>query len=207
MYVQWFVKGIAGQATPGGPHLCEQDAYDMALLGYGIRSNWWRNIPGGAIRPDEILSVLTEHNLDRHLHDYDNFGDETPFISLASGCVERDTILQQNFIYSAVDTALDFATDAWARPGALFYGWIIVGLNPAVKLAAVAESVRDLNVYHRWSPFQLEGEITAKVHIPANQIQRVEWWDGSRKRSGPSGSCDNPIFTAPTSILNVREHF
>jgi hypothetical protein len=207
MYVQWFVKGIAGQTTSRGPHLREQEAYDMALRGHGIVSNWWRNTPTRTIHPDKTLAVLTEHNLDRHLHDYHTFGPETPFISLASGCVERDTITQQNAIYSAVDTALEFATDAGARPGALFYGWVIVGLNPAVKLAAVAESVRDLNVYHRWSPFQLEGEITAKIHIPANQIQRVEWWDTRIDPSSPSGFRDNPLFTAPTPILNVREHF
>lgn len=207
MYVQWFVKGIAGQTTPRGPHLREQEAYDMALGGHGIVSNWWRSASKGSIRPDETLAVLTEHNLDRHLHDYHSFGPETPFISLAAGCVERDTITQQNAIYSAVDTALEFATDAGTRPGALFYGWVIVGINPAVKLAAVAESVRDLNVYHRWSPFQQEGEITAKIHIPANQIQRVEWWDTRIDPSSPSDFRDNPLFTAPTPILNVREHF
>jgi hypothetical protein len=31
----------------------------------------------------------------------------------------------------------------------------------------------------------LEGEITAKVHVPANQIETVEWWDGDHSLASP----------------------
>ena len=68
-------------------------------------------------------------------------------------------------------------------------------------------SIRDLNVYHRWSPFQLEGEITAKIHIPSNQIERVEWWDLSSDATASQRTCTNPGFVTPAPILNVREHF
>ena len=207
MYVQWFVKGVGGQGVSGPPGMTCPEASAMIAGGHGILCNWWRNKPEGAIRPSEIQDVLTEHNLDRHVHDYEHFGPESPFISLASGAVERDAALRRNFIYSAVDTALGFATDSWARPGALFYGWTLVGLNPAVGLSVVAEEIRDLHVYRRWSPFQLEGEITAKIHIPANQISHVEWWDGGVDRSCPIDHYTNPDFVEPTPILNARDRF
>lgn len=207
MYVQWFVKGIASQDALGNAVLGWDDAKALLLSGHGITSNWWRNKPGGRISPPEVDAVLTEDNLERHVHDYDHFGPDTPFISMASGSVGRDAHLRRNSVYSAVDTALDFATDSGAWPGCVFYGWVVTSLNPAVELSSVAEAIRDLNVYHRWSPFQLEGEITAKIHIPSNQIQRVEWWDLSSDVTAPLRACDNPGFVPPTPILNMREHF
>lgn len=207
MYVQWFVKGIGSRDAAGNPGLQWAEAKAMMLDGDGITSNWWRNKPDQCISPREVEAILTEHNLERHVHDYDGFGHETPFISVAAGSVERDALLRRNSVYSAVDTALDFATDAGNHPGCLFYGWIVTSLNQAVELSSVAEAIRDLNVYHRWSPFQLEGEVTAKIHIPANQIQRVEWWDLSSDTSAAQDSCINPRFVAPAPILNMREHF
>lgn len=206
MYVQWFAKGIAGRHDVDPPgRLSKAEAWDIVDSGMGILSNWWRSLH--EITPAQVGQVLTETNLDRHLHAYGTYGPSTPFISVASGCVERDALLQQNLVYSASDTALDFATDAWAHPGAVFYGWTVVGLNPAVPMAGISESVRELNVYRRWSPYQLEGEITAKVHIPANQIQRIEWWDPNLSHSAPEDVHPNPGFEAPDPISNVRELF
>lgn len=199
MYVQWFAKGISGQ------YVSKADAWAMVASGEGILSNWWR--AQGSITPAQVQQVLTETNLDRHLHAYASYGGTTPFISVASGCVERDALLQRNWIYSAVDTALEFATDAGAHAGAVFYGWTIVGLNPAVPLGGVSESVRELNVYRRWSPYQLEGEITAKVHIPANQIERVEWWDPALSLLSAQDTYDNPDFESPEPITNLRDLF
>jgi hypothetical protein len=204
MYIQRCVKGIIGKLPRRGG-ISKDEAFEMATNGRGIVSNWWRK--EGTISPQARQEVLTEANLDRHLHDYENFGDDTPFISLACGAVERDALVQQNFVYSARDTALMFATEDWARPGALFYVWVPVSYNRAVAIGAVAEPVRDLNIYQRWSPFQLEGEITAKVNIPANQIEKVEWWDGSKSQTDPVDFCDNPIFMAPTPLSNIRELF
>lgn len=205
MYIQRCVKGIAG-VTPGqsdGISLVE--AQNLATIGEGLLSNWWRNF--GPITPSMIQNVLTEANLDRHLHDYDAFRHDTPFISLACGSVERDTLVQKNFVYSARDTALMFATEDWTRPGALFYLWTPVSYHRAVALSAVAEPVRDLNIYQRWSPYQLEGEITAKVNIPANQIEKVEWWDASVSKSAPQHIWPNPNYIEPTPLSNIRELF
>lgn len=206
MYIQWFAKGIGGRRNQEAGDLpTMQDAFDIIASAQGLFSNWWR--AKKEIRPDEVAQVLTETNLDRHLHAYATYGGQSPFISVAAGCVERDALLQQNFVYSAVDIALDFATDAWGRPGAVFFGWTIVGLNPAVPMVGISESVRELNVYRRWSPYQLEGEITAKIHIPANQIERVEWWDPNHSRTAPEQIYQNADFEPPDPISNVRELF
>jgi hypothetical protein len=204
MYIQRCVKGIIGE-LPGQSGISEQLAQRMAAQGGGITSNWWRKL--GPITPYMIESVLTEANLDSHLHDYENFKEDTPFISLACGAVERDALVQRNFVYSALDTALMFATEDWARPGALFYLWVPVSYHRAVALSAVAEPVRDLNIYQRWSPYQLEGEITAKIHIPANQIERAEWWDGAVSRTVPVKSWRNPNYVEPTPLSNIRDLF
>lgn len=206
MYVQWFAKGIGGRRDDEvGDLPTMNEAFDMVASAQGILSNWWR--AKKQIRPDEVAQVLTETNLDRHLHAYSTYGNQSPFISVASGCVERDALLQQNSVYSAIDTALDFATDAWGRPGAVLYGWTIVGLNPAIRMESISESVRELNVYRRWSPYQLEGEITAKVHIASNQIERIEWWDPVTSRAAPAQIFHNADFEPPDPISNTRELF
>jgi hypothetical protein len=206
MYIQWCVKGIAGKAPPEFPEgLTCNEAFGLVSSGTGIVSNWWRNKI--TLQPHEHAPVLNDHNLDRHLHDYTKFASQTPFISLASGCVERDALLNRNVIHSAVDTALMFATEAWARPGALFYCWTPVSPNPAAEIWSVAEAVRELNVYHRWSPYQLEGEITAKLQVPANQIKLVEWWDGSKDQINPIHAFANTSFIDPAPVTNLRGLF
>lgn len=204
MYIQRCVKGIVGE-QPGSGGISQEDAREMGTEGQGILSNWWRKV--GTISPSMREDVLTEANLDSHLHDYENFKDDTPFISLACGAVERDSLVQRNFVYSARDTALMFATEDWTRPGALFYLWVPVSYHRAVPIGAVAEPVRDLNIYQRWSPYQLEGEVTAKVNIPANQIERVEWWDGNVSRLGPEHVWRNPDYVEPTALSNIRDLF
>lgn len=171
----------------------------------GIRSNWWRTV--NSISPSDVADVLNETNLNMHLHDYDTFRNDTPFISLASGAVERDRIARTNFVYSAIDTALLFATEGWARPGALFYCWVPTALNKAVELRAIAEPVRDLLTYRTWSPYQLEGELAAKVHIPSNQIERVEWWDGTIERTKAVREFKNPNYVEPSAVTNFRDLF
>lgn len=174
--------------------------------GHGIQCNWWRGV--GAITPTEIRTKLTAHNLRRHVHDYDNFGQETPFISLTAGCVERDAALRLNRIHTAEDVALRFATDWGQHVGYLFYCWVVVGLKPAVEVQMVAEEIRELNTYISYSDFQLEGEISAKIHIPSNQIERCERWDptgGGRFGNVASQVFYNRRFTSPNAVSNIRD--
>jgi hypothetical protein len=204
MHVQHCVKGIKGESSPGaGDGLTWKAGIAMIASDDGIYSNWWRT--RGTISPPEIQAVLTEHNLDRHLHDYTAFGHNTPFISLAAGAVLRDPATMTNLIYDAVDTALFFATEDWARPGALFFCWTVVGFHQAIPFEFISEPIRDLLIYRSWSPFHDEREITAKVHIPARQVIRVEWWDGSNNQTSPALTWDNPNYHAPAPLLNERE--
>src|ERR1700692_50673 len=102
MHIQHCVKGIKGESSPGvGDGLTWSSAVAMISSGHGVYSNWWRG--KGTITPPEIQAVLTEHHLDRHLHDYDVFGPQTPYISLAAGAVLRDPATMTNLIYDAVD--------------------------------------------------------------------------------------------------------
>lgn len=204
MYIQRCVKGIPGSRN-GSDGVTWEEAKQMIESSKGIISNWWRQL--GTICPEQVPDVLTEQNLDRHLHDYDTFGSHTPFISLACGAVDRNTLIQDNVLYSAIDTALQFATDDWARPGALFFLWVPTSHEPAIPLSAFAEPVRDINIYRRWSPYQLEGEITAKIGIAANQIEWVEWWDSGHSRTGPADTWPNPDYVEPDRLSNIRDMF
>ena len=204
MYIQYCVKGIAGSINDDNGFTW-QDATDLVRNAEGIFSNWWRN--RNVISPQQVAAVLTEQNLDRHLHDYANYGLDSPFISLACGAVERHVPHRRTYIWSAIDTALLFATEDWTRPGALFYVWVPTSHNRAVSLSLVAEPVRDLNIYRRWSPYQLEGEVTAKIHIPANQIERVEWWDGRYSKAQPRHSWANRDYISPSPLSNLRDLF
>ena len=208
MFVQWCIKGIRGR-LPGEDRavgIDDAEAHAMVLGGHGILCNWWRG--AGTISPSLRRTQLTSANLDRHVHDYANFGPKTPFISLTAGCVERDIALRLNKVHEAQDVALRFGTDWGARPGYLFYCWVVVGLKPAVSVEGVAEEIRELNTYVSWSDYQLEGEVTAKINVPANQIRAWERWDadGSGKVSAaPIWRHENPRFDSPSLISNIRE--
>ena len=204
MYLQYCVKGIVG-ATQLRDGITKDEAKALMLDDVGILSNWWRRKTW--ISPEEVAEELTDANLDRHLHDYARFGPETPFISLACGAVERDAVVRYNWVRSAVDTALMFATDSWTRPGAVFYVWVATSHRPAVAVQAVAEPVRDLNIYWRWSPYQPEGEVTAKVHIPANQIEKLEWWIPTSHGGRLEETIPNPGYVAAERLSDVRELF
>jgi hypothetical protein len=208
MFVQWCVKGIRGKYT-GEDKSSGLDDFDARWVvdgREGIHCNWWRKV--GSITAAGIRDKLTEDNLNRHRHDYDRFKDETPFISMTAGCVERDVALRLNRIHEAQDVALRFATNWGEWPGYLFYCWVIVGLKPAVAIEGVAEEVRELNTYVDWSDYELEGEITAKIIVPSNQIQFCERWDlvrTGRVAASPTWRHMNSAFDPPTSVSNIRD--
>lgn len=204
MYLQYCVKGMPGEVAAGAG-ITKEQAKQLMLEDIGILSNWW--LRKKEISPDEVAEVLTEANLDRHLHDYARFGTESPFISLACGAVERDAIVRYNWVRSAIDTALMFATENWTRPGALFYLWVATSHRPAVAVQAMAEPVRDLNVYWRWSPHQPEGEVTAKIHVPANQIEKLEWWVPTQGAGRVEETVWNPEYVNAEWLSDVRELF
>lgn len=208
MYIQWCVKGVVGQANRWSDGLTEQDARDIIDKKQGLLCNLWR-IKMRQPSPADRRAMLTAANLDLHINNYAIIQNDTPFISLAAGCVERDTFYRTNRVYPANRVALDFATESGRRPGYLYYLWVIAGLKRAVEVEQVAEEVRNLNVYQSWSTYQLEGELTAKIYIPSIQIHHVERWvpDQSGGARFDSWRYENTDFADPTVVSNVRESF
>ena len=211
MFVQTCIKGINGISSTEAKEI---------LDGGGIQCNWWRVVH--RISPNEINERLTSANLDLHINSYGashpvlpgKVKEETPFISLTAGCVERSVFLKTNFIHPAHQTALWFASDFGRLRGEcfLFYCWVVVALTPAVEIHHLAEEVRELNTYRRYSAFQTEGEIVAKIEVSARQIHRYEQY---RISSGARGIATfsledvtvNPLYVDPYSIVNIREAF
>jgi len=221
MYVQMCIKGVN--------HINLAEAQEV-LAGEGLTCNWWRErgkeMKG--ISPPEIDERLNSANLDLHINSYEkghpdypgSVKEETPFISLTAGAVSRNLFLKTNFVHPAHLTALSFASNFGRHPGEcyLFYCWVVVGLTPAVEVKHLAEEVRELNTYRRFSAFQTEGEIVAKIEVPARQIHRFERYEvhGSGNLHSDISFVDdisfidafkNPRYVDPYSIVNIREVF
>ncbi|MEO0438646.1 MAG: hypothetical protein AAF098_17240 [Pseudomonadota bacterium] len=145
---------------------------------------------------------MTAAAIDMHVNNYGAVKDDTPFISLTSGCVSRDLYLRTNTVLPARNTAVEFATDGGFLDGYIFYCWLLVGLKAAPEVEGIAEEVRELNTYHSYSAYQTEGEVAAKIVVPANQIEGVEKVDPSGKRIKWIG---NPDFTPPDRVTNFRD--
>jgi hypothetical protein len=211
VFVQTAIKGVSG---------IDQQTARGVLAGGGLQCNWWRNVH--TISPAEINERLSPENLDLHVNAYGDahpqFGgtvsEETAFISLTAGSVERSTFYKTNFVRPAHQIALDFATDFGQLRGDcfLFYCWVVVGLRPAVEVTGLSEEIRELNTYRRYSAFQTEGEIAAKIQVPSRQIHRFEMY---RADSAPGGAMKltfvdhelNPDFIDPQTVVNIREAF
>ena len=208
MFLQTVIKGV------GGINLT--DAQET-LHGGGLQCNWWRRVH--RISPNEINDRLSASNLDLHVNAYGaqhpelpgSVRDETPFLSLTAGAVERSTFYKTNFLHPAHRTALWFASDFGRLRGEcyLFYCWVIVALRPSVEVWSLAEEIRELNSYRRYSQFQTEGEITAKVNVPSRQIHRFERYRVNHSARGLEYVDEelNPDFVDPQSVVNIREAF
>jgi len=210
MIIQRVIKGIS--------RISESQA--MAMLAGGIVCNWWKKV--NPLPRHEIPIRLTRRNLDWHQNHYDvpdpleggeEFRLHTPFISTTAGTVERDTFSRTNILNPAWKEALPFATDSWTSDGYLFYCCLLIIGRPSVELEAFAEELRELNVYPGFSPYQPEGEITAKITIPPAQIEKAEFWSkdealkavSNRNLPAPARILPNPLFVPPSRYNNVRE--
>ncbi len=171
----------------------------------------------GTITPQQLRQKLTAQNLDLHVNHFDRpdpatgvpFSKQTPFISLSAGTVERDAVAQTNHVRRARRTALWFGTRFGQTPRAYLYTcWVILAPRRAVEVEGLAEEVRDLNTFRRFSAYQTEGEITAKLCVADNHIQSCERWDltgGPAPQFALVWRQDNPRFTSPSRLTNVRE--
>lgn len=207
MIVQWCIKGLS---LPD-----DVAAEKLVMTGTGLLCNWWRDVH--TISPEEVRKKLLPGNLDLHVNHFTTpmldgrpFSCATPFISLSAGTVERDVALRTNFVHRARRTALWFGTEfGRVKTAYLYKCWMVLAPKAAVPVEGLAEEVRDLNTYRRYSDFQTEGEIAAKIKIPANQIESCEKWT-LRSEAGVevlehSWTRFNPLFTNPDQLSNVRE--
>jgi hypothetical protein len=209
MFFQKVLKGISG--------LTREDA--DASLRAGIVCNWWRRVHG--ITPVEIVQKLTERNLDWHLNHYEDpdplmghapFCENTPYISVAAGAVERSEFWQRNITFDPFITALRFATRDFSTTGHVFYAYVFTLGRQSIELCEFAEEVRELNIYKNFLPFHPEGEITAKIEIRSPQIKMWEEYDGPAALGALQGANVpqpvftrvNPIYAPPERYCNIR---
>jgi len=192
----------------------DEKARGIIEAGQGLICNWWRK--AYEIDPAETRLKLTAQNLDMHVNHFTArdpatgrpFNENSPFISLSAGTVERDAVARTNFVHRARRTALYFGTEFGQRSSAYLYTcWVVLAPRAAVEIERMAEEVRDLNSYRRYSPFQPEGEVVAKIIIEDNCIQCCEKWalDGSPTRFRRVWTHANPRFSPPERLTNVRE--
>ena len=211
MLIQKVLKGI--------PNLSETQA--SGILKEGILCNWWRKV--GVPPANEVPQRLIDRNLEWHQNRYqdldplegnEEFFKHTPFISVTAGTVERDVAARSNIVNPASEIALAFATDFGSTSGWVFHCYVFILGRKAIAHAAFAEEIRELNIYTGFSPFQPEGEITAKISIPPAQIEKCECFDAaSVKTSLAAGNLPvpskpaihNALYQAPEDISNIRD--
>lgn len=212
MIIQKVIKGITGAIS-------RQAADD--ILRTGILCKWWQQVQ--TLPEAEIPGKLTDRNLMWHQNFYDQpdpeqddrpFGELTPFISTTAGTVERYPFLQRNILTPAWLEALYFATDFFNRDdGYLFYCYVFVLGKKSVGHKNFAEELRELNIYTDFSPFQPEGEITAKISIPPPQIEKYEHWAlsdvirdlNAGREPRPGDTVPNNLYLPAENYNNVRE--
>jgi hypothetical protein len=76
----------------------------------------------------------------------------------------------------------------------------------------LSEEIRELNTYRRYSAFQTEGEIAAKIEVTAPQIEKYEryrvWRPAARiVKFSREDEKLNTRYVNPYSIVNIREAF
>lgn len=214
MFFQKVVKGIHGLDRPTVQH----------MLDNGIISNWWKEI--GTITPVQIKELLNENNADLHINHYNElipaghplsgfvgkkFGQVSPFISTSAGAIQRKA--KSNFLFDPVTTAIRFATKNLTSDGVVFYAYLMTIGKQTVELEQFSEEVRELNVYTKYSKYQTQGEIMAKVIIPSIQIEKAEFYKGATAKSDyaagrrpkPVDQILNPGYLLPESYSNIKE--
>jgi hypothetical protein len=203
MLVQWCLKGIAERPT--GPTLFSDNEAHAAVDKEGLRASWLRNQSGAAASDFAVLShpVLSQIALDAHVNGFGTSAPTTPYLSLSAGCVEIDPTYGGTRVFSALQTALEFATLSGQTNGYVFRMWVLVSPKPAPELPGFAEEVRELNLYQQFCVYHREGEIAAKLFVPARQIASVQKFDANLQ---PIGSPYlNKDFVPPERVSNVLE--
>lgn len=138
--------------------------------------------------------------------------EETPFLSLTAGTVSQWVFSATNTTWSALETSMSFATNHGTYEGDqcyLFYCWVIVGMRPAVGVKSLAEEVRELKTYRNFAFFHTEGEVVAKMDVPACQIKKFERYEARGTYENQQHlwmeELKNPDYIDPSTVVNFRE--
>jgi hypothetical protein len=172
MMFQRVLKGMPAEA-PGRRGLTDERARAI-VDGLGVPCSWWLNAPSREISPRDVGAKLTEEALRQHLVEYDKVRDTTPFISTTAGTVEVNAAKGRYDKFVPEYAALSFATRNFGQPGYLVHAYVFVLGRRSVELEAFAEEVRDVHLYTSYYRWHREGEVVAKVHIPAQCIEKIE---------------------------------
>lgn len=209
MFFQKVLKGIPSR-TGTEPGLTDADAQNV-VDDAGLYSNWWLNAK--RITPQQVQDKLTEDALYDHLVDYSRVRDETPFISTTAGTVEVDAARARNVFFPPLYTSLRFATRHFTQDGYLLHAYVYTLGKKSIDLEEFAEEVRDVNTYTAFYAWHPEGEIVAKVHIPARRIEKIEHYShrgletqlDHGKVPTPDRVISNPhVYRDPLQYANVR---
>jgi hypothetical protein len=152
--------------------------------------------------PPGSHGALSQAALDAHVNGFGGVAANTPYLSLSAGCVELDPATRTTTTYQALLTALDFATNGGTTEGYVFNLWVLVCPKPAPELPGFGEEVRELNIYSQCTTFHHEGEIAAKLFVPARQIERWDKYSSALKWLKDGTNSD---FVSPERVSNVLE--
>ena len=211
MFFQRVLKGVPA-ATGQIPGLTDKRASE-AVAGQGIICNWWQNKPRGTISPPEIQAKLTDAALHDHLVHYDVVGPETPFISTTAGTVASEVELECYTRFPAIYTALRFATRDFTVDGYVVHAYVYTLGKRSVELEEFAEEIRDVNTYTSYYAWHPEGEIVAKIQIPARRIEKIERYclnsvaeqlDHGRVPTPTEVFAEPSVYRDPLQYANVR---
>ncbi|MEV4816174.1 hypothetical protein [Micromonospora tulbaghiae] len=212
MIIQWCCKGLAKVNRP--------TIESMFTDPTGLRCRDWQSYwqAGDPFPLPPAMHRLTEDGLDRHVNDFTGpdpgtgkpFCEVTPFISLSAGCVDRDVLAKTNIAHRALRTALEFATTDYSDParpacsGWVVYCYVLVGANPAARIPSVAEEVRELNHNRAYSGWYWQGEVAAKLHVPAAQLLCAEGYEPTSGGLRLTDFLLNLDFCHPAALLAER---
>jgi hypothetical protein len=199
MLIQYCLKGIPEQAG-----VFDDGTVSKVLAGHGLSAAWLRSHQHDSCLsfPDLSHLALSQNALNAHVNSFGSVHRASPFLSLSAGCVELDPTTATARTYSALQTALDFATNGGRQSGYVLRMWVLVSPKPAPELPGFAEEVRDLNLFRQYTVYHHEGEIAAKLFVPARQIERVEKFDHALNLLRFDVNAE---FVAPERLSNVME--
>ncbi|HET7416361.1 MAG TPA: hypothetical protein VFJ61_01885 [Solirubrobacterales bacterium] len=206
MIVQWCCKGVNGIGTSEVQAILQDQV--------GLSCRFWQEQSDRRLPYAEALGRLSERDLDLHVNHYDEddpatgrpVKDQTVFISLSAGCVERNSLSSRTELHPALRTALIFATDMAQSPGWVFTCYVLLTTNRASRVPGVAEEVRELNHQRAYSHYWAEGEIAAKINVPSRQILCAEYYVPAGAATVEwQGGYRNLEFVHPDALLNMRQ--